>query len=83
MTDEIASFFHSRNIQSGYGRILYVRSTVTCDGSYLPDGYALPGGRRTASEAEAREAAEFIDRLTRSSTVRTPEQMFNREGLTI
>lgn len=58
----IASFYHPKNIKIGLGRIIWTPETY-----FTAAGWVLPGGRKTADEAEARHAAEYIDRVLRAA----------------
>lgn len=57
-------FYDNRSIQIGLGRIIWGPET-TVEGVLYPEGWVLPGGRRTQSGAIARQAAEYINRITR------------------
>lgn len=47
-----------RNINIGTARVVLVKAN-----GYLPEGYALPGGGRTANEVEARRVAMAMHQL--------------------
>ena len=59
-------YYHPHNIQIGLGRIIWGPETFV-DGVHYVPGWVLPGGRRTQSESIARQAAEYINRVTRSA----------------
>jgi hypothetical protein len=68
---EIASFYHPKNITSGFGRIVFAKATTTLAGHYMPEGWVLPGGQRTSDEARAKRCADSIDEVVRRSSRRT------------
>jgi len=57
----IAVFDDERNVTVGRGRIIWARATRPTVGPAVPEGWALPGGRRTTDKEEARAAASWID----------------------
>ena len=63
MSEGAAVFIDPRNITVGVGRILY-------DTTRIPNGWVLPGGKRTDNRDEAWYAAAAIDRMARGGTVK-------------
>jgi hypothetical protein len=61
-------YYHPQNLEVGLGRILWGTATEV-NGIHYPQGWVLPGGRRTQSESIARQAAEYINRACRSMPV--------------
>ncbi len=62
---ELARFDHPRNILQGIGRVIYAETLRGTDGSVrMPEGWVLPGGRRTQSESEAKAVAAEISAIT-------------------
>jgi hypothetical protein len=55
---------HPRNMIRGKARLLYAQATALSDGTYLPEGWVAPGGRRIQEEQEAERVAWEIDRLS-------------------
>jgi hypothetical protein len=49
----------------GAARILWAQACTLRNGMALPEGWVLPGGRRTQDAAAAMAAAEYIDRVSR------------------
>lgn len=60
-----AEFHHPNNMRLGAARILWAQACTLRNGIALPEGWVLPGGRRTRDEAAAMAAAEYIDRVSR------------------
>ena len=60
-----AEFFHPNNMRFGAARILWAQACTLRNGMALPEGWVLPGGRRTRDAAVAMAAAEYIDRVSR------------------
>ena len=63
-TDEgksIAVFDDKRNLTMGVGRIIWAKAARTASGEH-PEGWVLPGGRRTQDNTEALLAVAFINR---------------------
>jgi hypothetical protein len=60
-------YLHPRTIRRGVGRVIYAPAQTTTAGQYLPEGWALPGGERTVSQARAEAVADNIDRITRGN----------------
>ena len=60
-----AEFHHANNLQYGRGRLLWARALNKDDGTQLPEGWVLPGGRRTQDAEEALRAAQYIDSISR------------------
>lgn len=58
------AYMHPRNMQRGRGRLLYAQAATQNDGTYLPEGWVAPGGRRIQDEQEAERVAWEIDRLS-------------------
>ena len=58
------AYIHPRNMQRGRGRLLYAQAATQNDGTYLPEGWVAPGGRRIQDEQEAERVAWEIDRLS-------------------
>jgi len=57
----IARFDDVRNITVGKGRVIWAPATVTGSKQFFPEGWVLPGGRRTLDREEAEAAARAID----------------------
>jgi hypothetical protein len=57
----IARFDDVRNITVGKGRIIWAPATVVGTNRFLPEGWVLPGGKRTLDREEAEAAARAID----------------------
>ena len=62
-------FDNKRNVTVGLGRIIYGTESVHGD----PEGWVIPGGRRTSSYSEALLAAQWIDRYMRLGVSRLRE----------
>jgi hypothetical protein len=60
-----AEFHHANNLQYGRGRLLWAGALHRDDGTQLPEGWVLPGGRRTQDAQEALRAAQYIDSISR------------------
>jgi hypothetical protein len=43
--------------------VLYAQATTLNDGTYVPEGWVAPGGRRIQDEQEAERVAWEMDRL--------------------
>ena len=57
---QTAVFDDPKNAIAGCGRVIFAKATVTMSGEKHPDGWVLPGGRRTDNEREAQAAALAI-----------------------
>jgi len=60
-----AEFYHANNLQYGRGRLLWAKALHQDDGTQLPEGWVLPGGRRTQDAQEALLVAQNIDSISR------------------
>lgn len=60
-----AEFHHPNNMRLSAARILWAQACTLRNGIALPEGWVLPGGRRTRDAAAAMAAAEYIDRVSR------------------
>lgn len=60
-----AEFYHANNLQYGRGRLLWAGALHRDNGTQLPEGWVLPGGRRTQDAQEALRAAQYIDSISR------------------
>jgi hypothetical protein len=60
-----AEFHHANNLQYGRGRLLWAVALHRDNGTQLPEGWVLPGGRRTQDAEEALRAAQYIDSISR------------------
>lgn len=70
---DTAHFGHPLNIIQGFGRVIYAETLREPDGSIrMPEGWVLPGGRRTQSESEAKAVAAEINAITARQMKRTP-----------
>jgi hypothetical protein len=58
-------FSHPKNILVGSGRVPYANAVVDVSGNAHPEGWVLPGGRRTKDSAVAHNAALLINELSR------------------
>ena len=63
-----AEFHHANNLQYGRGRLLWAGALHRDNGTQLPEGWVLPGGRRTQDATEALEVAQYIDSISRKGT---------------
>ena len=65
MTDNDKSprFDDPKNITVGRARVIYVRAIRGFDRPIQPEGWILPGGRRTQDKIEAYRAAECLNDL--------------------
>jgi hypothetical protein len=59
-------FSHPKNIMVGSGRVLYANAVVDVSGNAHPEGWVLPGGRRTKDAEAAHRAAMLINDLCRT-----------------
>ncbi len=57
------AFMHPRNMIRGKARLLYAQATALSDGTYLPEGWVAPGGRRIQDADEAERVCWEMDRL--------------------
>lgn len=63
--EDIAVFDHKLNIVRGLGRVIYAdKETTKLDGTVLPPGWVLPGGRRTLYRPLAEAVADEIHAIT-------------------
>lgn len=62
--EDIAVFDHKLNIVRGLGRVIYAEETTKPDGTVLPPGWVLPGGRRTLYRPLAEAVADEIHAIT-------------------
>jgi hypothetical protein len=60
-----SEFHHANNLQYGRGRLLWAGALHRDNGTQLPEGWVLPGGRRTQDAEEALRAAQYIDSISR------------------
>ena len=60
-----AAFHHVNNLQYGRGRLLWAGALNRDNGVQLPEGWVLPGGRRTQDAEEALRVAQKIDSISR------------------
>jgi len=58
-------FHHANNLQYGRGRLLWAGALRRDNGVELPEGWVLPGGRRTQDAEESLRAAQYIDSISR------------------
>lgn len=63
-TNAAAVFDHPNNITVGQGRIIWGPSCCGTDGFPHPEGWVLPGGRRTRNEEFARAVALKLDQMS-------------------
>jgi hypothetical protein len=68
--DVIDRFKDERNVQRGWGRVIWAPLTTTMTGDTYPPGWVLPGGRRTLDEAEAIRVADAIHLATMRTQMR-------------
>ena len=61
-------FYHDNNLKYGCGRVLWATALHRDDGTQLPEGWVLPGGRRTQNLEEALHVAQQIDSISRKGT---------------
>lgn len=61
---EIARFDHTLNVTQGFGRVIYGEAGTKHDGTVLPAGWVLPGGRRTQNRQLAESVAAEINAIT-------------------
>lgn len=68
MNDETvtAHFIDERNITFGKGRVIWAKPAHPTGGERCPEGWVLPGGRRTTNLAQAHEVAIAIDKMARA-----------------
>ena len=59
----LGHFDHKNNITSGIARVIWATACCPIRGSEQPDGWVLPGGRRTQDRAEAAAVAMTMDWL--------------------
>lgn len=57
------AFMHERNMQRGRARLLYAQAATLNDGTYVPEGWVAPGGRRIQDADEAERVCWEMDRL--------------------
>jgi len=58
-------FHHANNLQYGRGHLLWAGALHRDNGVQLPEGWVLPGGRRTQNPEEALLVAKNIDSISR------------------
>lgn len=63
-TEKSPPFDHPRNITVGKARVIYALAVMGFSKPIHPEGWVLPGGRRTTDFAEAHAAAARMEGLT-------------------
>ncbi len=61
--DKAPRFDHPENITVGKARVIYALAVIGFSKVIYPEGWVLPGGRRTQDKIEAYRAAEAMDQM--------------------
>ena len=61
--DKAQRFDHPENITVGKARVIYALAVIGFSKVIYPEGWVLPGGRRTQQLADAQAVAAAMDKL--------------------
>ena len=61
--DKAPPFNHPLDMTVGKARVIYAQAVIGFSKVIYPEGWVLPGGRRTQDKIEAYRAAEAMDQM--------------------